>query len=65
MVKALNLGTMRENALTDPSAAAGSDLEAARWVVEGREDTDKEGVQLGWDFDEKLRVEWKENAFLR
>ncbi len=58
MVKALSIGTMRENALTGHSSAAGPDLEAARWMVEGREDTDKEGVQLGWNFDEKLRVEW-------
>ncbi len=38
---------MLENALTDHSSAAGPDLGAARLVVEGREDTDREGVQLG------------------
>ncbi len=37
-------GTMRENALTGRSSAAGPHLKAARCVVEGREDADKEDV---------------------
>ncbi len=56
-----SLGNVWKNALTDRSSSAGPEQEAAHWVVETKEDADQEGVRLGGDLGEKLRVEWLEN----
>ncbi len=50
--------TCGKNALSDRSSSAGPGREVAPWVVEAKEDANPEGILLGRDLGEKLRVEW-------
>ncbi len=55
-----SLGNVWKNTLIDRSSSAGPEQEAVHWVVEAKEDADQEGMRLGGDLVEKLRVEWRE-----